>query len=79
MKITIKKEALEYALLLLDFQCEYVKSYDTKIQKEKQLSYYQGMHTMLNALVQQGFTDDSLFLWTDQNNKHSIKHKGEIK
>lgn len=79
MEITIKKEAVEYALNTLNSQCAHIKRYkhNTHAQK-RQMAYYQGMHAMLNAIVQQGYTDDSLLLWINSDCTHSIVKKEDI-
>lgn len=80
MEITIKRETLKYALHILNIQAGYIQADEnhSKIRREKQLSYYQGMHAMLNLLVQQGFADKTFVLWTDSNYMHTIKRRSDI-
>ena len=79
--ITIKKSTIEFALDTVNKQYSYIKDdhRHSKTRREKQLSYYQGMATMLDLLMQQGFTDDTHFLWIDPDGTHSIKRKADIK
>lgn len=76
--ITIKKEALEYALHMLDTQCEHIQNAGGKAAQERQRCYYVGMRDMLSILITQAYTDPSIILWTTRDNKHTVKRMEDI-
>ena len=78
--IVLSQNTIDYALDILNRQAEYIEtdSRHSKARREKQLSYYQGMHAMLSLLVQQAYTDDRLFLNVTGDNKHFICEKDQL-
>lgn len=78
--IVLTQNTIDYALDILNRQAEYIEtdSRHSKVRREKQLSYYQGMHAMLSLLVQQAYTDDRLILNVTADNKHFICEREKI-
>lgn len=71
--ITIKKETIEYALNLLNIQHDYIRKEKKGIPQNRQDAYYHGMYTMLETLLTQAFSDDSIQLSHDCYFDHFIK------
>ncbi len=75
--ITIKTSTLEYALHIVDMQYDHIRSAGGKAAQEKQRSYFNGMRTMLELLITQGYEDKNVMLYTDCYCNHSIVEVGE--
>ena len=71
--IEIKKETIEYALELLDIQYDHIRKEKKGIPQNRQEAYYNGMHEMLEMILTQAFTDNSIQVSHDCYFNHFIK------
>ena len=63
---------LAYALHVLDAQKRNVKKFSSAAQRDRQQAYYDGMRRMLEIILTDGYTNDSVFL-TCQGGQHLVK------
>lgn len=76
----MKPETAAYILSLLDSQYAHIaeQARVSKTAGERQRMYYNGMRTMLEAVLSEGYTDDACMLSVSADGVHSVFDRSQI-